>query len=100
MKNINEVLKSNLEEFDKRFVHNKKAWIPEVHATAKSLTDFLTQSQQNLISAFKEMVEERIKNIFIDYPDTIDGNRARYENTCRIGELRELLSSLTEEIKI
>jgi hypothetical protein len=50
-----------------------------------------------IISAFKEMVEERITKIFVDYPDTEQGNRARYENTCRIGELRDLLSSLTED---
>lgn len=58
MKNISDIIKQNEEEFDKKFVHNKKDWIPEVHATAKSLSDFLNQSQLRLISAFKEMVEE------------------------------------------
>jgi hypothetical protein len=103
MKNINQVLKENMEEFDKKFGTNeafivKQGFIKNNEPTMmlEDIKQFLTQSNQNLISAFKEMVENwKYKQ---DNYMTMMSSKKNYDR----GELArdlvaDLLSSLTEE---
>jgi polyphosphate kinase len=91
MKNINQVLKSNIEEFDEWYEANTGF---ESKPRLERIKQFLTQSNQNLISAFKEMVEE--------LPDaeikiTHWGEEMKVKIKAKFTE--DILSSLTEEIR-
>jgi len=86
MNKINEVLKEELEMFDTVFgefviERNNRPVASEV-----SVRNFLTQSHQNIISAFKEMVEGLKKETTFYYEEKV------YNDV-----LNKLLSSLTEE---
>jgi thermostable 8-oxoguanine DNA glycosylase len=104
MKNINEVLKENIEDFDKQFgdlwskvndtiykiqTGNGLKDLPII-ISPKEIKQFLTQSNQNLISAFKEMVEEYKDFLRDNYGDIMDIELLDKHITKK-------LSSLTEE---
>lgn len=111
MKNINKVLKKNLEEF-KDYMFDKHALGAEkghTEAGFKINSDidflvfigvledyekFVNKHHQNLISAFKEMVEE-LPNVEVE---TIQGNK-RTKVELKAKFTKDLLSSLTEETK-
>jgi hypothetical protein len=119
MKNINEVLKDENDNlitiFDKY-----NLWEDE---NADKIMDDLEKSHQNLISAFKDMVEERLgkykdicecnhsrsahKTVYIwhgsssteEYHCDICGCKNYHENK-NVKILSDLLSSITEELKV
>lgn len=94
MKNINQVLKEELEMFDKFWLLQFPRSHPAEYGVVKK---FLTQSHQNLISAFKEMVEE-MENELNDGLGTNKQLDDAFPVVKKV--LNNLLSSLTEETKI
>lgn len=106
-----EISKSGREELVDKFEENfptkeqviifvpvdKKGWDFTRYFEEK-LIELILSQEVKVLESVVEWIKERIKKIPLNYPNTEDGNRAKYENSCRIAELSNLQSFLQEEI--